>query len=90
MARTQRRQVRCRGGIHLSHERKSHYGISKAYDISGYQKLDYLRYTLISTLVGISLVVILVSFYLSRKITHSINNVARQITQFDLTQKAAP
>lgn len=76
--------------VYLSHERNSYYGISKAYDISGYQKLDYLRYTLISTLAGISLIVILVSFYLSRKITHSINNVARQITQFDFNAKGAP
>ncbi len=44
-------------------------------------------YILISTLAGISLIVILVSFYLSRKITHSINNVARQITQFDFNAK---
>lgn len=69
-------------GIYLEKDDMAYYGISKAYDISGYSKLDYLRYVLTFTLIGISLVVILIANYLSRKITHSILEVTRQINDF--------
>jgi len=71
-------------GIYLEKDDKGYYGISKAYDISGYSKLDYLRYVLTFTLVGISLTVILIAYYLSGKITRSIVEVTRQIKDFDI------
>jgi len=74
--------------VYLNHERKAYYGISKAYDESGYSKLNYLKYTLMITLAGISLAVILVAFYLSKKITHSIEDVTRQINEFDINERA--
>jgi signal transduction histidine kinase len=69
-------------GIYLEKDDKGYYGISKAYDISGYAKLDYLRYVLTFTLVGICLAVILIANYLSAKITRSIVEVTRQINSF--------
>lgn len=69
-------------GIYLEKDDKGYYGISKAYDISGYAKLDYLRYVLTFTLVGICLAVILIAYYLSAKITRSIVEVTRQIKDF--------
>lgn len=73
--------------VYLKHEQKAYYGISKAFDVSGYSKLQYLKYTLIITLGGISLAVILLAFYLSKKITHSIVDVTRQINEFDFNVK---
>jgi len=71
-------------GIYLEKDDKAYYGISKAYDISGYSKLDYLRYVLTFTLVGICLAVILIAYYLSAKITRSIVEVTRQINDFSV------
>jgi len=69
-------------GIYLEKDDKAYYGISKAYDISGYSKLDYLRFVLTFTLLGISMVVVLIANYLSAKITRSILEVTRQINDF--------
>ncbi|MEO7988692.1 MAG: HAMP domain-containing sensor histidine kinase [Chryseolinea sp.] len=66
---------------------KVYYGISKAYDQPGYSKLNYLKYVLSLVLLGISLVVILISYYLAKKITHSISYVTRQIVEFDIDSK---
>lgn len=71
-------------GIYLEKDDKAYYGISKAYDISGYSKLYYLRYVLTFTLVAICLAVILIAYYLSGKITRSIVEVTRQINDFAL------
>ncbi|MGC3946714.1 MAG: hypothetical protein QM762_19710 [Chryseolinea sp.] len=51
-------------GIYLEKDDKAYYGISKAYDISGYSKLNYLRYVLSFTLTGICLAVVLIAYYL--------------------------
>ncbi|MEJ1240105.1 HAMP domain-containing sensor histidine kinase [Chryseolinea sp. T2] len=69
-------------GIYLEKDDKAYYGISKAYDISGYSKLNYLRYVLSFTLAGICLAVVLIAYYLSSKITRSIEDVTRQINDF--------
>jgi signal transduction histidine kinase len=69
-------------GIYLEKDDKAYYGISKAYDISGYSKLYYLRNVLTFTLVVICLAVILIAYYLSGKITRSIVEVTRQINDF--------
>lgn len=77
-------------GIYMEKEDKGYYGISKAYDISGYSKLNYLRYVLTFTLIGITLAVILIAFYLSGKIAHAIVHVTRQIKDFTVDGKSAP
>jgi signal transduction histidine kinase len=69
-------------GIYLEKDDKAYYGISKAYDISGYSKLNYLRYVLSFTLAGICLAVVLIAYYLSTRITRSIEDVTRQINDF--------
>ena len=71
-------------GIYLEKDDKAYYGISKAYDISGYSKLNYLRYVLWFTLGGICLAVVLIAYYLSSKITRSIEEVTRQINDFSV------
>lgn len=77
-------------GIVVNFENKIYYGISKGYDFSGYSKLHYLRYELIITFITISLVLILISIFLSRKITYSIFHITRQIRDFDFTKKNEP
>lgn len=71
-------------GIYLENDDKGYYGISKAYDISGYSKLNYLGYVLTFTLIGICLSIVLIAYYLSGKITKSIVDVTRQINDFAL------
>ncbi|HEX5168467.1 MAG TPA: HAMP domain-containing sensor histidine kinase [Cyclobacteriaceae bacterium] len=77
-------------GLYLEKDEKAYYGISKAYDISGYSKLNYLKYVFSLTFVAISLVVVLVSYYLSKRITHSIAHVTRQIKDFNFNERGNP
>ena len=77
-------------GVYLQRGEKAFYGISKAYDKSGYAKLNYLKYAILFTLVAISLFIVLISYYLSKKITHSIFHVTRQIKDFKLEGKNSP
>lgn len=69
-------------GVYVTHDNKSYYGISKAFDSSGYSKLDFLKYVLILTFLGISLVVILISDYLSKKITQPIADITEKINSY--------
>ena len=77
-------------GMYMNHDNKSYYGISKAFDSSGYSKLDFLKYVLWFTFLGISLIVILISRYLSRKITQSIVDITQQIHQYDFINNDVP
>ncbi|WP_072318369.1 HAMP domain-containing sensor histidine kinase [Sinomicrobium oceani] len=77
-------------GIYFESGRKSYYGISKAYDALGYSKLGFLRNTLILIFVIIALVLILISYYLSRKISGPIMEITRKITRYDLESEDKP
>ncbi|MGS2763557.1 sensor histidine kinase [Sinomicrobium sp. M5D2P9] len=77
-------------GIYFESGRKSYYGISKAYDALGYSKLGFLRNTLVLIFIIISLVLVLLSYYLSRKISGPIAEITRKITRYDLEKEAEP
>ena len=77
-------------GMYMNHENRSYYGISKAFDSSGYSKLDFMRYVLWFTFLAISLIVIFISRYLSRKITQSIVDITKKIHQYDFINNDAP
>lgn len=77
-------------GIYFQSERRSYYGISKAYDAFGYTKLDFLRQVLILTFILISLIVILISFYLSRKISKPIVEITRIIKNYNFESENTP
>ncbi|HEX7584568.1 MAG TPA: HAMP domain-containing sensor histidine kinase [Prolixibacteraceae bacterium] len=77
-------------GMTLTNLDISYYGISKAYDTFGYSKLNYLRDILISTFIGISVIIILVSFYLSRKLTQPIVNITRKINNYNFNAEYTP
>ncbi|AHM58455.1 integral membrane sensor signal transduction histidine kinase [Flammeovirgaceae bacterium 311] len=66
-----------------------YFGISKAYDVTGYHNLNYLRYVLSLTFLGISVVVIFMSYYLSKKITNPIVTLTSKIKDYDFSVKPA-
>lgn len=70
-------------GVYIKYNNNTYYGINKAFDESGYSKLDFLRYVLIFTFLGITLVVILIAYYLSRIISEPIVDITKKITNYN-------
>jgi len=77
-------------GVYVKHENNIYYGISKAFDSSGYSKLDFLKYVLLFTFLGISLIVILLSSYLSKKITKPIADITEKINNYNFDRAYIP
>lgn len=78
-------------GIYLEDEiGRGYYGISKAYDVFGYTKLNYLKYVLIFSFAGITLVIIATSYYLSERISSPVIQIATQIKDFDFAEAPHP
>jgi signal transduction histidine kinase len=77
-------------GIYVEQDGEVFYGISNAYDLPGYHKLNYLKYILFLTFMVIVLVVIFMSYYLSQKITSPIVALTRQIKDFNFESKYEP
>ncbi|MGV3611713.1 MAG: ATP-binding protein [Fluviicola sp.] len=77
-------------GTYIARKGKVFYGISKAYDDFGYSKLSYLRSVLIITFISITLIIILVSFYISRKITTPLEDITAKISSYDFTANLQP
>lgn len=63
---------------------KEFYGIYKAYDTSGFQQLNYLKYILIGAFGFIASITLLLSFYLSKQISLPINRMAKEIGRLKL------
>ncbi|ADY52177.1 integral membrane sensor signal transduction histidine kinase [Pseudopedobacter saltans DSM 12145] len=76
--------------IYLRKNDLAYYGISKAYDVYGYTKLNFLKSVLIATFFLVSFIVILVSFYLSKKITKPVKSITDKIKNFDFDQEFQP
>lgn len=76
--------------ISTENQGKYYYGISKAYDTFGHSKLSYLRYILISTFIGISIIIILVSFYLSKVISKPIIDITNKINTYNFEFDYSP
>jgi signal transduction histidine kinase len=77
-------------GIKVQSNRAIYYGISKAHDIAGHHYLDYLRSIFSLTFIVISVIVILMTYYLSKKITQPIVALTKQIKNFDFGIKYNP
>jgi signal transduction histidine kinase len=77
-------------GIYLEHEGMAFYGISKAYDITGYATLKYIKNVLIISFIAFVLTLIILLYYLSGKITSSILNVTRQIKNYHFETNTNP
>jgi len=77
-------------GMYVKGKNNTYYGISKAYDKFGYNKLKALRNILLSTFFGISVLVVIVSFYISKRITQPIVDITKKINSVDLEKKFTP
>jgi signal transduction histidine kinase len=77
-------------GIYFESPKGSYYGISKSFDAFGYSKLDYLRNILILSFFAISLMVVLVSFFISRKITGPLAQITERIVAYDIDKESDP
>lgn len=71
-------------GVYIEHKGRTFYGVSKAYDAFGYSKLYFLRNVLVAIFVAISVIVILVSLYLSNIISKPITRLAENLNKYDL------
>lgn len=71
-------------GVFIESNQRKYYAISKAYDAFGYSKMYFLRNVLVGIYISISIVVILVSLYLSNIISKPITRLAEQMKDLDL------
>lgn len=77
-------------GLYFELENKSYYGISKAYDAYGYTKLEFLRTVIFLNFIFISIVIISVSFYISRRISKPIERIAETIGGYNFESDSDP
>ncbi|MDO9554790.1 sensor histidine kinase KdpD [Rhodonellum sp.] len=77
-------------GIKVESKGLVYYGISKAHDLAGFHYLDYLRFIFSLTFMAISVIIILMSHYLSKKITDPIVSLTKQIKDFNFEVKFNP
>ena len=68
-------------GTNINVNGKEFYGIYKAYDTYGYTQLHFLGYILWAAFFFISIVTLLVTFYISRQISMPINRMAKDKMQ---------
>ena len=69
-------------GTYYDKDGKSFYAISKAYDEYGLTKLDFLKNTLSLIFIGILLTIVLISFFLSKKLAEPIVQLSDDINDF--------
>src|SRR5690606_7273729 len=74
-------------GVYLESEHKHFYAISKAYDAFGYSKLNFLQNALIVISLFITAIVLLLSQYLSTRISKPITRLAEKINDFDINEQ---
>ena len=74
-------------GIYIKEKDKEYYAISKAYDAVGYSKMYFLKTVLIGIFIFISIVVFLVSQYISNKISKPLTSLSEKINDFDLASE---
>ena len=77
-------------GVYIEHEDRHYYAISKAYDDSGLSKLIFLRNLLIIITLFITAVVLIITYFISYKITKPLVDFASALKVYDLQQKSLP
>jgi len=77
-------------GACLQNDGKTFYGISKAYDQSGYLTLNYIKDVLIISFIALSVFLIFILYLISGKITQSILHVTRQIRGYNFESNNTP
>jgi two-component system, OmpR family, sensor histidine kinase ArlS len=76
-------------GAYVERDNQYYYAISKAYDAFGYTKMYFLRNVLIGIFLFISVVVILISLFLSNKISKPITTLAENLNKYDPSKEKA-
>lgn len=71
-------------GVFVQMDGKSYYGIYKAYDTFGYTQKRFLAYILWGAFAFITVITLIVTFYLSREISSPINKMAREMNLIQL------
>lgn len=74
-------------GIYSETNNQGYYAVSKAYDAFGYAKMYFLRNVLIGIFIFITIVVILISRFLSNKISKPITAFADSLNKYDLSKE---
>lgn len=77
-------------GVYVEVNGKPYYGISKAHDYFGLDKLNFLKWVLVGSFLIISCILVLLSAWLAGKITHSIESITRQIDEYPIHAGAQP
>lgn len=71
-------------GVYVKFNNQAYYGINKAYDMFGYSKLNFLRYVLLFSFLGISISILLITFYISKQISTPLNRMANEIEHIEI------
>ncbi|MDX1364352.1 MAG: HAMP domain-containing sensor histidine kinase [Arenibacter latericius] len=74
-------------GVYVEREEAPFYAISKAYDAFGYTKLNFLQNILIIISLAITVIVLLISHYLSAKISKPITSLAEKLSDIDFSDQ---
>lgn len=74
-------------GIYAETENQDYYAVSKAYDAFGYAKMIFLRNVLVGIYLFITIVVFLISRFLSYKISRPITALAENLNRYDLSKE---
>jgi len=74
-------------GIYAETNNQGYYAVSKAYDAFGYSKMYFLRNVLIGIFLFITIVVILISRFLSNRISKPITDLAENLNKYDLSKE---
>ncbi len=71
-------------GTYIDKNGSTYFGISKAYDTFGYNKMYFLRNTLFIAFMAIALTVLLISFFLARRISKPLTDLAELLSSYRL------
>lgn len=74
-------------GLYFENAGNIYYGISKAYDTFGYAKLRYLRFILLLSFVFISIIIIVVSYFLANRIAKPLVIITKSISEYNVDIK---
>jgi two-component system, OmpR family, sensor histidine kinase ArlS len=74
-------------GIYSETNNQGYYAVSKAYDAFGYSKMYFLRNVLVGIFLFITIVVIVISRFLSNKISKPITDLAENLNKYDLSKE---
>lgn len=77
-------------GLYYFNDGKVYYGISKALDRFGFSKLNYLRYILVFSFFAFTIIVLLISYIIAKKITDPLESITRQIELYNFDQSFNP